>query len=87
MAGPGRSLPIMGNHAPASSWMGLFLSGRHIPTTTPSISRYPVPKLVDLSEDIRVRILQVQEKAGFIPSAFLTLPHCPEEFRAFSTSY
>ena len=49
----------------------------------PAISRYPVPKLQDLPEDIRARILEVQEKAGFIPNVFLTLAHRPEEFRAF----
>jgi len=51
--------------------------------TTPSISRYPVPKLEELPEDIRTRILEVQEKAGFIPNVFLTLAHRPDEFRAF----
>ncbi len=50
---------------------------------TPSISRYPVPKLEDLPEDIRARMLEVQEKAGFIPNVFLTLAHRPEECRAF----
>jgi len=49
----------------------------------PSISRYPVPKLEDLPEDIRARMLEVQEKAGFIPNVFLTLAHRPDEFRAF----
>ena len=51
--------------------------------TAPPISRYPVPKLEDLPEDIRARILAVQEKAGFIPNVFLTLAHRPAEFRAF----
>src|ERR1700681_1951418 len=51
--------------------------------TAPSISRYPVPKLEDLPEDIRARMLEVQEKAGFIPNVFLTLAHRPEEWRAF----
>ena len=51
--------------------------------STPPISRYPVPKLEDLPDDIRARILQVQEKAGFIPNVFLTLAHRPEECRAF----
>jgi uncharacterized peroxidase-related enzyme len=51
--------------------------------TTPSISRYPVPKLEDLPDDIRARMLEVQEKAGFIPNVFLTLAHRPGEFRAF----
>ena len=49
----------------------------------PAISRYPVPKLEDLPEDIRARMLEVQEKAGFIPNVFLTLAHRPDEFRAF----
>ena len=48
-----------------------------------AISRYPVPKLADLPEDIRARMLEVQEKAGFVPNVFLTLAHRPEEFRAF----
>jgi len=47
------------------------------------ISRYPVPELKDLPHDVRQRILQVQEKAGFIPNVFLTLAHRPDEFRAF----
>jgi len=51
--------------------------------TTHPISRYPVPKLGDLPEDIRARMLEVQEKAGFIPNVFLTLAHRPDEFRAF----
>src|SRR5208282_88850 len=51
--------------------------------TTASISRYPVPKLEELPEDVRARMLEVQEKAGFIPNVFLVLAHRPEEFRAF----
>ena len=47
------------------------------------ISRYPVPDLKDLPEDLRSRILQVQEKAGFVPNVFLALAHRPDEFRAF----
>jgi len=47
------------------------------------ISRYPVPELRDLPQDIRDRIVAVQEKAGFVPNVFLTLAHRPEEFRAF----
>ena len=47
------------------------------------ISRYPVPSLDELPDDIRARMLEVQEKAGFIPNVFLTLAHRPEEFRAF----
>jgi len=52
--------------------------------TTRPISRYPVAKLEDLPEDIRAQIIEVQEKAGFVPNVFLTLAHRPDEFRAFS---
>jgi uncharacterized peroxidase-related enzyme len=48
-----------------------------------AISRFPVPELKDLPEDIRDSILAVQEKAGFVPNVFLTLAHRPAEFRAF----
>jgi uncharacterized peroxidase-related enzyme len=47
------------------------------------ISRYPVPALSALADDIRARILAVQDKAGFVPNVFLTLAHRPDEFRAF----
>ncbi len=48
-----------------------------------SISRYDVPELDSLPDDIRERILAVQEKAGFVPNVFATLAHRPDEFRAF----
>ena len=48
-----------------------------------AISRYPVPTLAELPDDIRARILEVQEKAGFVPNVFLVLAHRPDEFRAF----
>ncbi len=51
--------------------------------STPPLSRYPVPAIADLPEDIRQRILEVQDKAGFVPNVFLTLAHRPDEFRAF----
>jgi uncharacterized peroxidase-related enzyme len=47
------------------------------------ISRWPVPRLEDLPEDIRGRIVEVQDKAGFVPNVFVTLAHRPAEFRAF----
>jgi uncharacterized peroxidase-related enzyme len=50
---------------------------------TPPISRWPVPVLADLPEDLRARILEVQEKAGFVPNVFLALAHRPAEWRAF----
>jgi uncharacterized peroxidase-related enzyme len=52
-------------------------------TTTPPVSRFPVPELKNLPDDIRETILSVQEKAGFVPNVFLTLAHRPAEFRAF----
>ena len=47
------------------------------------ISHFAVPSLEDLPEDIRARILTVQEKSGFVPNIFLSLAHRPDEFRAF----
>ena len=49
-------------------------------TTTP---RYPVPEILDLPEDIRAKVLEVQEKSGFIPNVFLALARRPAEWRAF----
>ena len=48
-----------------------------------AVSRFPIPELHDLPEDIRSRIVAVHEKAGFIPNVFVTLAHRPEEWRAF----
>ena len=46
-------------------------------------SRFPVPALEGLPDDLRARILEVQEKAGFVPNVFLAYAHRPDEFRAF----
>src|SRR3954466_7740664 len=54
-----------------------------VPNPTPPISRFPVPRLEELPEDVRSRILAVQEKAGFVPNVFLALAPRPAEFRAF----
>jgi uncharacterized peroxidase-related enzyme len=57
-----------------------------LPNTLPDtlkISRYPVPALNELPADLREHILQVQEKAGFVPNVFLALAHRPDELRAF----
>src|SRR3954463_6946028 len=57
------------------------------PTATPTpISRFPVPRLEELPDDVRARILAVEEKAGFIPNVFLVLAHRPAEFPAFFAS-
>jgi len=45
--------------------------------------RYPVPELKDLPEDIRAKVLEVQEKAGFVPNVFLAFARRPAEWRAF----
>jgi len=55
-------------------------------TSTP-ISRYPVPSLDSLPDDILERILAVQEKAKFVPNVFLALAYRPAEFRAFFAYY
>ncbi len=47
------------------------------------MSRYPAPEIKDLPEDLRQRVLQVQEKAGFVPHVFLALARRPAEWRAF----
>jgi uncharacterized peroxidase-related enzyme len=47
------------------------------------VNRYPAPELKDVPEDIRARILEVQEKAGFVPNVFLALARRPAEWRAF----
>lgn len=51
--------------------------------TDKPISRYPVPDINDLPEDIRATVLEVQEQTGFVPNVFIALAHRPDEFRAF----
>jgi uncharacterized peroxidase-related enzyme len=51
--------------------------------TEPLAKRFPVPSLDKMPDDIRARILAVQEKSGFVPNVFLTLAYRPDEFRAF----
>ena len=46
-------------------------------------NRYPAPELKDLPDDIRARVLEVQDKAGFVPNVFLALARRPAEWRAF----
>jgi uncharacterized peroxidase-related enzyme len=48
-----------------------------------TISRFPTPELAGLPEDIRTKILGIQEKSGFVPNVCLALAARPEEFRAF----
>jgi len=51
------------------------------------ISRFPVPELSELPDDIRALIETIQEKSGFIPNVFLALAHRPAEFRAFFAAH
>jgi uncharacterized peroxidase-related enzyme len=51
--------------------------------TQPTAKRFPPPSIDKLPDDIRTRLLAVQEKSGFIPNVFLTLAYRPDEFRAF----
>ncbi|WP_025035612.1 peroxidase-related enzyme [Bradyrhizobium sp. DOA9] len=51
--------------------------------TTPASQRFPAPAIDTLPDDIRTRLLAVQEKSGFVPNVFLTLAYRPDEFRAF----
>ncbi len=51
--------------------------------TQPIAKRFPTPSIDQMPDDIRARLLAVQEKSGFIPNVFLTLAYRPDEFRAF----
>src|SRR5512141_940182 len=51
--------------------------------TQPAPKRFPTPAIDTLPDDIRTRLLAVQEKSGFVPNVFLTLAYRPDEFRAF----
>jgi uncharacterized peroxidase-related enzyme len=51
--------------------------------STPPSARYPAPEIKDLPEDIQAKILEVQEKAGFVPNVFLAFARRPAEWRAF----
>jgi uncharacterized peroxidase-related enzyme len=46
-------------------------------------TRYPAPEIKDLPEDIKAKVLEVQEKAGFVPNVFLAFARRPAEWRAF----
>jgi len=46
-------------------------------------TRYPAPDINDLPDDIKVKVLEVQEKAGFVPNVFLAFARRPAEWRAF----
>ena len=66
-----------------SRWVAACVAYTARMPDAPAISRFPVPALADLPDDIRGRIQEVQDKAGFVPNVFLVLAHRPDEFRAF----
>jgi uncharacterized peroxidase-related enzyme len=45
--------------------------------------RYPLAVIENTPDDIKAKLLAVQEKAGFVPNVFLMLARRPDEFRAF----
>ena len=51
--------------------------------STPTTPRYPAPDIMDLPDDIKAKVLEVQEKAGFVPNVFLAFARRPAEWRAF----
>jgi uncharacterized peroxidase-related enzyme len=51
--------------------------------STPTTPRYPAPDINDLPDDIKAKVLEVQEKAGFVPNVFLAFARRPAEWRAF----
>lgn len=79
-AGPGSSYRFSGSGCGRSTRR----RGTSVRTMSElAISRFPVPELADLPDDIREMIEAVHEKSGFIPNVFLALAHRPDEFRAF----
>src|SRR5690348_6132375 len=75
------SMALVGRDCMTASTRALLLHCAGM--SAPAISRYPVPALEELPDDIRARIVEVQQKAGFVPNVFVTLAHRPDEFRAF----
>ncbi len=46
-------------------------------------TRYPAPTVLDLPDDLKAKVLEIQEKSGFVPNVFLGLARRPAEWRAF----
>jgi uncharacterized peroxidase-related enzyme len=53
----------------------------------PAMTRFPVPEIEDLPDDLRERIEDEREDAGFVPNVFLALAYRPSHFRAFFEYY
>ena len=52
-----------------------------------AMGRFPVPDFEDLPEDLRDRIADEADRAGFTPNVFAAMAHRPEQFRAFFGYY
>jgi uncharacterized peroxidase-related enzyme len=79
-----RATALCGDHIIAyGSTIAVSPARRNQAMTQPIAKRFPAPPLDKLPDDIRDRIVAVQEKSGFVPNVFLTLAHRPDEFRAF----
>ena len=48
-----------------------------------AMTRFPVPDLEDLPEDLRERIAEETDQAGFTPNVFAAMAYKPSHFRAF----
>jgi AhpD family alkylhydroperoxidase len=66
---------------PAVSWLAHFIHPKK--KRQAMAIRYPAPDLNALPDDIKAKVLEVQEKAGFVPNVFLALARRPAEWRAF----
>ena len=53
----------------------------------PAMTRFPVPDVEDLPEDLQERIAEEEDEAGFIPNVFLAYGYRPSHFRAFFQYY
>lgn len=53
----------------------------------PAMTRFPVPDVEDLPEDLRDRIKSETERAGFTPNVFKAFAYKPAQFRAFFDYY
>lgn len=54
---------------------------------TDPISRFPVPDLATLPDDIRQLIETTAKKTGFVPNVFVAYAWKPDHFRAFFQYY
>lgn len=56
-------------------------------TDVPAMTRFPLPALEELPADLRERITEEADRAGFVPNVFLAYAYKPSHFRAFFQYY